>query len=343
MSASRRNALLGVFLGVLVFGAIAAGGILWHDFSRFSDSALAVPESGINITVKRGASFGQIIAQLQQHKLSAAPRWYWRLLAERMRVTDALHAGEYALAPGLTPRSLFQRLATGDVVQHQFTIVEGWRFAELRSALAADTGLVHVTGTLDAAGVMQRIDAAGENPEGRFLPETYAYVRGDSDLDVLTRAYAAMQSVLAAEWEKRASALPIESPYQALILASIIEKETGRSGERARIAGVFTRRLDIGMPLQTDPTVIYGMGKAYDGNIRRSDLARDTPYNTYLHVGLPPTPIALPGAAAIHAALHPAPGKALYFVANGQGGHVFSATLREHNRAVACYQLHRGC
>jgi UPF0755 protein len=188
---------------------------------------------------------------------------------------------------------------------------------------------------------MRRIGAPGEKPEGRFLPETYAYVKGDSDLDILKRAHLAMVRTLAELWPARDKDLPLASPYEALILASIVEKETGRADERPRIAGVFVRRLQNHMLLQTDPAVIYGMGEAYAGNIRRSDLLADTPYNTYLHAGLPPTPIALPGRPAIEAALHPAPGDALYFVARGDGSHVFARSLAEHNRNVACYQLKR--
>jgi UPF0755 protein len=227
------------------------------------------------------------------------------------------------------------------VLQHDFTIVDGWTFRQLRDALAHVGTLRHEGAALDDDALMRRIGAAGEVAEGRFLPETYAYVKGDSDLDILKRAHAAMVRTLAELWPGRDKDLPLASPYEALILASIVEKETGRADERPQIAGVFVRRLKYHMLLQTDPSVIYGMGQAYAGNIHRSDLITDTPYNTYLRPGLPPTPIALPGRPAILAALHPASGNALYFVARGDGSHVFASSLAEHNHNVACYQLKR--
>jgi len=201
--------------------------------------------------------------------------------------------------------------------------------------------VINHTPSVASRTATQKIGAGGEAPEGRFLPETYAYVKGDSDLDILRRAHAAMVKTLDELWAGRAQDLPLATPYEALILASIVEKETGRADERAKIAGVFVRRLEDHMLLQTDPSVIYGMGARYDGNIRRSDLVADTPYNTYTRPGLPPTPIALPGRPAIEAALHPAPGDALYFVARGDGSHVFSSTLAEHSRNVDCYQRKR--
>ncbi|HET8897937.1 MAG TPA: endolytic transglycosylase MltG, partial [Rhodanobacteraceae bacterium] len=320
-----------VILVLLLLALGTAGALLWQDWTRFRDAPLAVPTQGLHLDIRRGTGFKQIVAQLQAEKLSAAPALYWRALAERMRVTDRLHAGEYALEPGLTPSALLRMLATGAVLQHHVTLVDGWTFRQFRAALDAAPELKHATDGLDDAEVMRRLDLADENPEGRFLPETYAYIKGDSDLDVLAHAHAAMEKLLAAAWPERTKGLPLKSPYEALILASIVEKETGRADERARIAGVFTRRLEIGMPLATDPTIIYGMGAAYHGNIRKRDLKTDTPYNTYLRAGLPPTPIAMPGKAAILAALHPQAGDDLYFVArgDGSGGHVFSASLRE--------------
>lgn len=332
-----------VLLGLVLFAVLAAAGIAWRDFTRFADAPLAVPADGVHMLVKPGSSFRQIVAEIESRHLSAAPHWYWRILAEREGVTSSLHAGEYALERGITPRQLLAMLAAGKVVQHKFTIVDGWTFRELRAALNADPRLKHATRDLDADTIMQRFGAGAEDPEGRFLPETYAFTRGASDLDLLKRSFQAMRTTLDKAWAGRADDLPLKMPYQALILASIVEKETARADERARIAGVFVRRLKLGMPLATDPTIIYGLGAGFDGNITRRDLKSDTPYNTYLRTGLPPTPIALPGKAAIEAALHPAPGKALYFVARGDGTgrHVFSATLAEHNRAVACYQLKR--
>ena len=326
---------------LLVLLAMAAALVVgWNDYRRFSVAPLNVSAQHDSIDVSRGTSFKGIVTELRQHGLSTASPWYWRLLAEQMRVAGKLHAGEYALQPGITPRQLLADMAAGKVLQRNFTIVDGWTFAELRQALARVDTLKHVATDLDDATIMQQIGAAGEAPEGRFLPETYAYVKGDSDLDILRRAHVAMAMTLAALWPDRDKDLPLATPYDALILASIVEKETGRAEERAKIAGVFVRRLENHMLLQTDPSVIYGMGAHYDGNIRRSDLTADTPYNTYTRAGLPPTPIALPGKPAIVAALHPAPGDALYFVSRGDGSHEFSPTLEAHNRAVAKYQLH---
>jgi UPF0755 protein len=337
----RGGARLRGLLLLVVLALAAALAVGWNDYHRFSVTALNVSPQQQSIDVSRGTSFKGIVAELRQQGLSTASPWYWRLLAEQMHVAGKLHAGEYALTPGITPRQLLADMAAGKVLQRNFTIVDGWTFAELRRALAQADVLQHDTSGLDDAAIMQRIGAGGEVPEGRFLPETYAYVKGDSELDILRRAHAAMERTLAALWAGRAPDLPLATPYEALILASIVEKETGRADERAKIAGVFVRRLEDHMLLQTDPSVIYGMGARYDGNIRRSDLVADTPYNTYTRPGLPPTPIALPGRSAIEAALHPAPGDALYFVARGDGSHVFSSTLAEHSRNVDCYQRKR--
>lgn len=334
-----RGRLLPRLLALLAL--LAIGGALlvgWRDFSRFSAAPLQVASAGESIDIARGSSFKGIVDELRQRGLSTASPLYWRLLAEQMRVAGKLHAGEYALPPGITPRQLLINMATGKVLQHDFTIVDGWTFAELRQALARADKLKHDSAGLDDATIMQRIGAPGEAPEGRFLPETYAYVKGDSDLDILKRAHAAMDKMLATLWPGRDKGLPLATPYDALILASIVEKETGRADERARIAGVFVRRLEDHMLLQTDPSVIYGMGASYTGSIHKSDLTTDTPYNTYTRPGLPPTPIAMPGKPALLAALHPAPGKSLYFVARGDGRHVFADTLEEHNRNVDCYQ-----
>lgn len=328
-----------VLLALLaVAGALAYG---WLGFSRFSQSPLSVQGAGQSVDVGRGSSLKDIVAQLRAQGVTAAHPLYWRLLAEQLRVAGRLHAGEYALTPGMTPRDLLSNMAAGKVLQRNFTIVDGWTFRELRQALTKADKLRQDGAALDDAEVMEKIGAPGEMPEGRFLPETYAYVKGDSDLDILRRAHAAMAKMLDSLWAQRDKELPLASPYEALILASIVEKETGRADERPRIAGVFVRRLRTHMLLQTDPTVIYGMGDSYAGNIHKSDLTTDTPYNTYTRQGLPPTPIALPGRPALEAALHPASGSELYFVARGDGSHVFSTTLEEHNRNVACYQLKR--
>jgi UPF0755 protein len=256
-----------------------------------------------------------------------------------MDVDTRLKVGEYRLEPALTPRRLLDMLARGEVVQYRFTLVEGWSFRELRAALARNPDLEQTIVGIEDAEVMRRLGAGAEHPEGRFLPETYQFTRGTSDLDLLARARTDMQQALEKVWSARAADVPLETPYEALILASIIEKETGRAGERREISGVFARRLRIGMRLQTDPTVIYGIGSAYAGNITRVHLRTDTPYNTYTRGGLPPTPIAMPGLAALQAAVDPAPGDTLYFVSRGDGSHQFSRTLAEHNAAVRRYQL----
>jgi UPF0755 protein len=329
-----RNSILVVLLALV---GVALWG--WHDFNRFGNAPLRVATPGESVDIGRGSSFKEIVKQLRGQHLSAASPLYWRLLAVEMHVAGKLHAGEYATPPGTTPRQLLADMAAGRVMQRNFTIVDGWTFRELLAALGKAEKLKHEIAGLGDAAIMQKIGAAGEQPEGRFLPETYAYVKGDSDLDVLKRAHAAMAKTLDELWPQRDKGLPLATPYDALILASIVEKETGRADERAKIAGVFVRRLEDHMLLQTDPTVIYGMGASYQGKIHKVDLTTDTPYNTYTRPGLPPTPIALPGRPAIEAALHPAPGTALYFVARGDGTHVFADTLAEQNRNVACYQL----
>jgi UPF0755 protein len=337
----RGIALWRVILLVALVAAIAVGSWLVLDWSRFARTPLSVPVAGQSIDVARGASFKDIVRDLRGRGATRASPLYWRVLAIEMRASGRLHAGEYLLRTGMTPRDLIGDMANGKVMQRNFTIVDGWSFADLRRALAATDTLSHDSAGLDNDELMKRLGNEGEHPEGRFLPETYAYVKGDADSSILKRAHAAMSKTLDAAWASRAPDLPLATSYEALILASIVEKETGRADERPRIAGVFIRRLQLRMLLQTDPSVIYGMGDSYVGNIHKSDLTTDTPYNTYTRVGLPPTPIALPGRAAIQAALHPVEGKDLYFVARGDGSHVFSANLDDHNRAVACYQLKR--
>ncbi|MDX1381368.1 MAG: endolytic transglycosylase MltG, partial [Xanthomonadales bacterium] len=235
---------------------------------------------------------------------------------------------------GLKPAELLARLASGDVIRYRFTIVEGWTVRQMLAALRDDPVLEQTLPNAAEPDWQAVIGADFEHPEGWFLPETYQFVRGDRDVDLLARAHGAMQAALDEAWDARADDLPVAEPYELLILASIVEKETGVPAERAEVAGVLVRRLQRGMRLEVDPSVIYGMGDAYDGNIRRADLARDTPYNTYTRHGLPPTPIALPGRAALLATAQPADGDALYFVADGSGGHTFSATYEEHQRAV---------
>lgn len=260
--------------------------------------------------------------------------WQWQMPGAILQV------GEYRMEPGMDVKALLGMLQRGEVIQRSVTLVEGWNFSQFRNALARAERLQQtLPGEWSNEQVAAELDLSAAHPEGLFFPDTYLYTLGMSDRDILQRAHRRMQQVLAEAWEQRAQDLPIETPYQALILASIIEKETGAPQERGEIAGVFTRRLRLGMRLQTDPTVIYGMGENWQGNIRRSDLRQPTPYNTYTIDGLPPTPIAMPGRESLLAAVNPEPGKTLYFVARGDGSHVFSETLQQHNRAVRHYQI----
>lgn len=264
-----------------------------------------------------------------------------RLLYAWFRVSGQdrqIRAGNYELLPGTTPRSLLQKLVRGEESLRALTLVEGWNFRQVRAALAADESLRHDSAALSDAELMARLERPGVHPEGRFFPDTYTYAKGSSDLAVLRRALHAMDRRLEAAWSQRASDTPLKSANEALVLASIVEKETGRASDRAQIAGVFANRLRIGMLLQTDPTVIYGLGEKFDGNLRRRDLQLDTPWNTYTRPGLPPTPIAMPGKASLLAAVQPERTAALYFVAKGDGSSQFSASLPEHNRAVNRYQ-----
>ena len=338
---SRRNqrGRFRIFLALLALFAGFAGYTAWHHYHAFADGPMDGIASGETIVVRQGDSFAAVLDTIRDAGVHAGHDIEWQLLARQLDAAGRIQVGEYALDPGQSPRDLLVAMRDGDVLNYRFTIVEGWNIRQLRAALARTTPLEQETGELDDAALMEALGHAGQHPEGRFLPETYVYTRGDSDLDVLRRAHDAMDRALAAAWEARADALPLGSADEALVLASIVEKETGAPEERARIAGVFVRRLEKGMRLQTDPTVIYGIGEAYDGNITRAHLEQDTPYNTYVRAGLPPTPIAMPGADALRAATQPAEGEALYFVAigDGSGRHVFSDSLAEHRVAVREY------
>lgn len=336
MGGSMRGRVLVLGLVLLAVGA-ASLALLWQDYQRFATQPL-LDEAAQPLTIERGLGFNAIVARIRAHVDDDAPRWYWRLMAEQLKVGNRLHAGEYAFPADITPRQLLLDMAAGRVLQHRFTIVDGWTFRQLRAALAEVEGLQQAGVDLPDDEVAALLEVPDGHAEGWFLPETYLWVKGDSDMDVLRRAHQAMRALLDELWPQRDPASPATTPYEALILASIIEKETGLPEERGLIAGVFARRLILGMRLQTDPTVVYGAGESYDGVIRRSHLDTDTPYNTYTRDGLPPTPIALPGRPAVQAALHPQTGDSLYFVARGDGGHIFSATLREHNRAVGRYR-----
>jgi UPF0755 protein len=342
MTSSRRSRSRGVsklLVLVLLVALAAAGAWLWQRYTGFADAPLSGIETGDTLVVERGDSLPKVIARLRDSGVDAGHRLEWQALAKQLGAAHKLQVGEYALEPGMTPRDLLVALRDGRVVSRRFTIVEGWNIRELRAALARNQDLQHETGDLDDKALMAKLGKPGQHPEGRFLPETYLFVRGDTDLDILRRAHASMEKSLDAAWADRAQDTVLQSKDEALVLASIVEKETGVADERPQIAGVFARRLKIGMRLQTDPTVIYGMGSAYAGNIRRADLLADTPYNTYTRAGLPPTPIAMPGVDALRAAVRPADTGALYFVAvgDGSGRHVFTRTLGEHQAAVQAY------
>lgn len=327
-----------LFLAVIVLAAVLMGRDLRHQLWQ----PLPLQEI-VAVEVVKGASFNRVLRdwQNQGYLSSSRQRWYLSFYARLTGQDEAMKAGEYRLGPGMRAIDLSALLVSGKVVLHELTLVEGWRFDQALQAIKENTVLTRTLPEFTAGAVMAALGRPELHPEGRFYPDTYHFPRGTTDVAFLQRAFARMEELLAAEWRARAEKLPYKNADEALIMASIIERETGVASERDVIAGVFVRRLRLGMRLQTDPTVIYGMGAAFDGNIRRRDLTRDTPYNTYTRSGLPPTPICLPGRASIHAALHPAPGDALYFVSKNDGSHYFSATLAEHNAAVREYQLKR--
>jgi UPF0755 protein len=328
-----------LLLLVLLAALVAGGAWLWQRYTGFADAPLPGIAQGDTLVVERGDSLPTVVARLRKAGIETGHRLEWQALAKQLGAANRLQVGEYALEPGMTPRDLLIALRDGKVLNRRFTIVEGWNIRDLRAALARNEELQHETGDLSDAALMAKLGHAGQHPEGRFLPETYLFIRGDTDLDILRRAYGSMEKALDTAWNERAPDTVLRSKDDALILASIVEKETGVADERPQIAGVFARRLKIGMRLQTDPTVIYGMGSAYAGNIRRADLLADTPYNTYTRTGLPPTPIAMPGLDALRAATRPADGEALFFVAvgDGSGRHVFTRSLAEHQAAVGAY------
>ncbi len=295
-------------------------------------------QTPLTFEVASGGSLSSVARDLAQEGLLDHPRWF--VLYGRIKGhSSRLKAGEYRLEPGLTREDLLSRFVSGDVLLHSLTVVEGWTFRQMLTAMHRHPALRIQTGTMTMTEIAARLGLPTQLPEGWFLPETYLFARGTTDLELLAQGAAAMRQTLERAWQTRAADTRLTTPYEALILASIIERETGLESEREQIAGVMNRRLQRGMRLQTDPTVIYGLGDDFDGNLRRADLERDTPYNTYTRKGLPPTPIALPGASSVFAAVTPAPGDALFFVATGEGdgSHFFSATLEEHNRAVARY------
>lgn len=323
------------FLLSLIATAAGAGWLAYY-----ANKPAPLPETPYSFNVESGKSLKSVANQLAQENIIRHP-WAFIFLVRASGKAHRIQAGSYLIDKDISPVELTAKLTEGDVNRSTITLVEGWNFRQIRQALDANPELRHDTKGLSDAEIMKRIGATESMPEGLFFPDTYHFDSGMSDLTVLKRSYTLLKSHLAKAWESRAPNLPYASPYEALIMASIIEKETGKPSEREEIAAVFVNRLRLGMRLQTDPTVIYGMGEEFDGNIRRTDLSTDTQYNTYTRFGLPPTPIASPGLESIKAALNPAQSRFLYFVSRGDGSHKFSETLEEHNKAVTQYQKKR--
>lgn len=323
-----KRVLIAAVLAVL---AAAAG------LYAYAQHTLQWPAASMTFDVRSGSSLRSVSAQLAAAGVIGRPEPF-ELLARVLGESGRLKAGNYEFNAPLTPLELLQQMTRGDVAQIALTIVEGWNFAQVRKALEAHPKIRSELAGLGDRDAAQRIGIDAETPEGWIYPDTYHFSDGSSDVAILKRAHRLMQKHLAEQWQQRAASLPLQTPYEALILASIVEKETGRASERPLVAAVFINRLRIGMRLQTDPTVIYGIGPTFDGDIRKRDLLTDTPYNTYTRNGLPPTPIAMPGLEALRATLNPAASDALYFVARGDGSSKFSRTLAEHERAVDQYQ-----
>ena len=325
-------------LGLFVITIAIAITWLAYDIKQFMSTEMSLPAEGLSIKVESGSNLTRIAHHLYRIKAITHPRyltWYARWTSQASKI----HIGEYELKAGATPETFLKKIASGDVIQYSATIVEGWSFSQVLAALKNNEHVAQTINEKTNEQIMAELEHATLHPEGRFMPDTYHFPRGEKDIDILKRAFRSMEQFLSNRWDDRDVGIPIKNPYEALILASIVEKETGLAAERSAIAGVFSRRLIKRMRLQSDPTVIYGMGARYKGNIRRSDLKQETPYNTYRIFGLPPTPIAMPGRDAINAVLRPEEGDALYFVSKGDGSHHFSSTLKEHNQAVIKYQL----
>ena len=330
--------LLKTFLTLVVLALAAVAGYgAWY-----LGTPVTVSKYPVEVEIPRGAGFRAAMVELERSGVTMR-RYEFELLARAAGKVRDVKAGSYEISQPVTPSQLLDKLTRGDVTQAEVRLIEGWTFAQFRAALDASPDLRHDTRGLDDAQVLARVQAAETHPEGLFFPDTYLFGKGSSDLAVLRRSYRAMQRHLKEEWEARDTrAVPYRTPYEALTMASIIEKETGQAGERDQIGGVLVNRLRIGMRLQVDPTIIYGLGMTFDGNLKRSHLAEDGPYNTYTRAGLPPTPIAMPGLASLRSAMRPARTDAMYYVSRNDGTSHFSRTLEEHNRAVARYQLRGG-
>ena len=327
-----------IALTIICMGAVILITGFGLDFFRFMNRPVAIPKDGMVYKLVPGTSLVHLANDLATAGYLQQPR-YFRLLARFKGVTRSLKAGEYALQYGITPPNLLDLIANGRSIELSLTIVEGWNFGQVLAAIRAHDGLEQTLAGLGPRAIMEKLGHPDDHPEGRIYPDTYHFQSGTPDVVILRQAYDRLQAILDKHWSTRQDGLPFESPYDALILASIVEKETGKPSERREIAGVFVRRLVRDMKLQTDPTVIYGMGDNYKGNIRRQDLSSDNSYNTYVHEGLPPTPICMPGEPAIRAVMHPADGEFLYFVSKSDGSHYFSKSLEEHNIAVRRLQL----
>lgn len=333
-----RRVLVSLLLLPLALAAAAVAG--YYRLNHFAGAPLrSLGEGEHYVLVERGDSFRTMLGKLRQAGVREGHDVEWMLLARLDGVAGKVQAGEYALSPATSPRQLLQNMRRGRVVSYRFTLVEGWTMRDVRRALGRAPHLRRESAAMSDAELMAAIGQPGVHPEGRFLPDTYSYRRNESDLAVLKRAHQAMTQTLDAVWQSRADGLPLKTPYELLTLASIVEKETGIADERAKIAGVFTRRLSIGMRLETDPTIIYGLGDAWQGKFTWAHLRTDGPYNTRTRAGLPPTPIAMPGRAALQASAHPEAGEALFFVAKGDGSgrSRFAVTYPEHQKNVALY------
>lgn len=339
MNASRPESAWRWVLAALAGGLVVAFAA-WLGMRHWLDAPLPLREPVV-VELPEGGNLTRFLADLGVRGIVLQPA-VLRLYARQSGVADRVRAGEYRLEPGLSPRGLLRKLVDGDVVEYALTVVEGSTLRQMIAILHAQPKLRRTVGATDMESLRRTLgigSADASTAEGLFFPDTYHYHRGMDDADLLRIAHRRMMSILEEEWQARAPDLPYRDAYEALVMASLVERETGQADERSRIAGVFVRRLRLGMRLQTDPAVIYGVGNAFDGDLTREHLRTPGPYNTYLNTGLPPTPIALPGREAIRAALNPADGEELYFVARGDGSHVFSVTLDEHNRAVRRYQL----
>jgi len=333
MSLLKKYLVVGATLVVLCAAGVVAGVWYWAT----TPVQLASPQ--LDVTIQPHSTVRSVTAQLREGGVPVHGRLF-ELMTRVLGVQSRLKSGNYEFKTGVTPYGVLQKMVLGDVNESVATIIEGWSFARMRAELDTNPALRHDTAGMTDAQLLTAIGAPPapmDNAEGLFFPDTYLFDKGTSDLDVYRRAYQLMQKRLGEAWATRAPGLPLKSPYEALTLASLVEKETGRAADRPLVAAVFANRLRVGMPLQTDPAVIYGLGASYTGHLRRQDLQTDTLYNTYLRLGLPPTPIALPGAASLEAALNPATTNALYFVARGDGSSVFSTNLADHNKAVDKY------